>query len=91
MHKILVAGCGNFGAWWVVGLLRNSSIDSITIYDPFFNALSLIESRICLFPELNKSWALKLKSQGPWNFHGPEAEILGSEAKILGSMEFPWS
>lgn len=45
MHRVLVAGCGNFGSWWVVGLLRDQSIDCIHIYDPFHNPVSVIESR----------------------------------------------
>jgi len=55
MSKVLVAGCGNFGAWWVVGLLRDASIDLIHIYDPFFDATSIIESRLACFPEIHSS------------------------------------
>jgi len=51
MLSVLIAGCGNFGSWWAVGLLKDISISSITIYDPYENNIPLIKSRfIDFFP-----------------------------------------
>lgn len=45
MFNVLIAGCGNFGAWWCVGLLRESNITSVTIYDPYIDNTNLVVSR----------------------------------------------